>query len=645
MNKLKKIISVWIILSLAFWNLTFSTSNADYNSSDLEYNISNISYLLTDWELEKLDWLLNNLDKNLSKLNNQEKISQLKKVKVKLWLLLKKQKKSKSINQLKYLDLKLDLMIFDLQTASKYNSDTNLTSEEITKVDDAIVDLQLNLLDNSKSLTDKLTKEFQKVANYSETWSWKLELNLSKEALWKANALLNMPNYNIKKSNFDQQINWDINFSWNYDSLYWSGDISLKTFIDMISKDWDIYMMLKNSDFKVSNENIQTYLDQIKTKFKDWKYVLIPQTDEAKNIYKYLNNFDLESSFSASKTILEKPLVKAYKKDWDKYYLVPTKYACQTYFDIKNKINPGLISTCSDTIYSAFLREFSNSWDFYITLWEDKNTIWYEYFDKKTEVKVISNLDYTKTEIKNFYLKMISNNKSNKWDDLEINYVKNDHFNVNFIYNKDNEKLNFVSKLDSENNMISAKWIINFDNNLIWNYSLDNWNISWDFVYTWKNYDYESWNYSKSYVVAWKLAWNAKIYNLSVKWVDYKTKKAFLDSSLNYNNWSWDFSLTYDDYSIFKLNWTYKVWENYMKVDSKYETIMWKETYLWNLNFEINQTNNKNNQNLFFDVNDKAEQLVKLNYSNTWNRVYQKPTITAPTDYTTIDTWSSLNDY
>ena len=46
------------------------------------------------------------------------------------------------------LDLKLDLMIFDLQTASKYNSDTNLTSEEITKVDDAIVDLQLNLLDN-----------------------------------------------------------------------------------------------------------------------------------------------------------------------------------------------------------------------------------------------------------------------------------------------------------------------------------------------------------------------------------------------------------------------------------------------------------------------------------------------------------------
>ena len=90
MSKLKKIISVWIILSLAFWNLTFSTSNADYNSSDLEYNISNISYLLTDWELEKLDWLLNNLDKNLSKLNNQEKISQLKKVKVKLWLLLKK---------------------------------------------------------------------------------------------------------------------------------------------------------------------------------------------------------------------------------------------------------------------------------------------------------------------------------------------------------------------------------------------------------------------------------------------------------------------------------------------------------------------------------------------------------------------------
>ena len=75
-------------------------------------------------------------------------------------------------------------------------------------------------------------------------------------------------------------------------SLYWSWNISLKTFIDMISKDWDIYMMLKNSDFKVSNENIQTYLDQIKTKFKDWKYVLIPQTDEAKNIYKYLNNFD-----------------------------------------------------------------------------------------------------------------------------------------------------------------------------------------------------------------------------------------------------------------------------------------------------------------------------------------------------------------
>ena len=193
--------------------------------------------------------------------------------------------------------------------------------------------------------------------------------------------------------------------------------------------------------------------------------------------------------------------------------------------------------------------------------------------------------------------------------------------------------------------MISAKWIINFDNNLTWNYSLDNWNISWDFVYTWKNYDYESWNYSKSYVVAWKLAWTAKTYNLSVKWVDYKTKKAFLDSNLNYNNWSWDFSLTYDDYSIFKLNWTYKVWENYMKVDSKYETIMWKETYLWNLNFEIDQTNNKNNQNLFFDLNDKTEQLVKLNYSNTWNRVYQKTNITAPTDYTTINTWSVLNDY
>jgi len=133
----------------------------------------------------------------------------------------------------------------------------------------------------------------------------------------------------------------------------------------MISKDGEIYALLKNLDFKVNDENISKVLEELKTQFSDNKYLKFPSDENSKVVYEYIKNFSLGNFLLEAESVLSKPLLTTYKKSGNKYLLVPTKYACDTYFELDKKLNFSnswyTPQTCNESTYKSFVKEFIKS--------------------------------------------------------------------------------------------------------------------------------------------------------------------------------------------------------------------------------------------------------------------------------------------
>lgn len=622
----KKIVSMITMLSILSLNFTFlSNVNADYSYEQIQDNITTTSNEFNYNTKKKLDTIIYNLDLRLKSLSSWNKIIQIKKIKIKLWIYIKKQTKKSTKDQLKYLDYKLDELLYNLQVSSKFDTSSTLTTEDSKKIEDSIISLQKNLFNSSKTSIEKITNEFEKATNYTENWNAKFELNLNLDEYWSANTLLNLDNYIIKKSWTNQWFSSNITLTWWYNSYYESWSFNFKTFFDTIISSWDGYFMLKDTKYNFSDENIQAEIKKYLTKIQDWKYYKLAKDKNTSEFYESLNkmdltkmfdslnNFNLTTALTKADKILEQPLVKAYKKVDNKYYLVPTKYACDTYFDIKNQINPWFITSCSDSVYAAFLSKFSDAWDFYLEIQDGKNILGYTLTD--TNDKVNWEIEYNDKWINK--INFAGNDSSSIFS---LDYLKNSWLTIK-INSPNDVVFNFDWKLDENNNFSYIKSNINMENNFVWNLELNNWNLTWGFVVYSKEYNYNSWKYELSDTTAWKLTWNLDNFNIEVKSIDTSKKE------------------------LFSANLNFEIKENYLKVKTTYSmpNYLWKN-YTADLNLEIDQTNNNNNQNLYFNVNEWNKDILNINYSWKATRNYTKQTITIPTDYQEIDL-NSYNNY
>jgi hypothetical protein len=69
------------------------------------------------------------------------------------------------------------------------------------------------------------------------------------------------------------------------------------------------------------------------------KYIKF-EDKNTKQVLEILKTINPSKIFADSKAILEKPLFEAYKKEENKYSLIPTKFACDKFKELSAKFDP-----------------------------------------------------------------------------------------------------------------------------------------------------------------------------------------------------------------------------------------------------------------------------------------------------------------
>lgn len=609
------------------------TKNMIISRSKLNKTIKWKKYLKTIDSL--VDWLSNNYSKLKTVKNNLEKINTDS--------LRDKQIK----NTLTYLEAKVNLTLINhWEKSVEEMIKSTISDEDKNEINQRIIKLQSNLSNSSKNIIDVFTKEFEETNNIKETWNIKLEWSVNQEMIWKLDFQLGLSDYEAKNYNFDSELKWKLssNINWNID---WEKvNFELDTLIDMIAKDWDIYLMLKNLKI-VSEQDLRlynNYIEKIKEVAKENKYIKYSDS-ESQEAMELLNNLNVDNIKNDIDKYLSKPMLEAYKKEWNKYYVKPTKYACDTFKEIAKKFDPFNWSKCSNSQYNKMLEDLSNSWEFYMIIeWENTNIG----FEWKSD-----NFVYNKWEIKFDNSKIISTSykyKDSLWE-VSIEYNSNKNLDINIKSSIDNSSIIFNSELDKNNNFtyINAKLESKkSDFNLL----LNNWDINGDFKMTNSWYNYETWEIEDKSVFSWNIKWSTNRQNkLSSLKIDFKNK----DLITQKDNLIWDFyydnrnislNIEYnDDKTIFVLNSNANIDSNKMinnlKLESKLEMKKWKldyqtYKYIYDENFsniyDIDIT--IKNKNIDWELNifwKKNKEIIKIisngNYSKNSFNINNKITL------------------
>lgn len=533
------------------------------------------------------------------------------------------------------------------QFSFSYAKAESVTLDEKANIEAEVLRLQGQLFDNTKTYAQKLTKDFKKLTHYEETWNSKIEFEIDEATLWKGFATLDMKNYEVKNAALDSEVSTDMALKTRFQPTYGTGiELDVDSFFSMISKNGEIYTLLKDFNFTVNDENISEVLEAVKKQFEENKYLKFPSDVNSQMVYQYINNFRLDNLLDETQKVLSQPLFQAYQKSGDKYLIAPTKYACDTYFELDKKLNfynswytP---KSCSSAVYKSFLKEFLSLGQMYIILGDEKNTFWYE--SKADGTQVVLTLDYTPQNIVAVDFSVIPDQVKYKNEGFQFSYKKGQ--SVKAVFNAEAGKYiwGFEAKLDTNNKFVSIDSKVNFDNDFVGNFTLKNQKVSGFYSIKQRGYDYESedWNYILKNVYGISISWNLKPDNtlekLNIKsaWVDVKTKWVFFTGKASYENGNYAFQTSsQSEFASFDFGGKWFMSKDMFTIDSEYD---FNGVYTWEFNMNYDTSENKNNLDFYFDINQMEDKIVKLIMTNVWTRTYKEDVkIEIPTDFNELD--------
>lgn len=700
----------------------FSINNS-FANDDKSINIKDMT--IAKYELNKSkQWqqYVKSIDSFIEKNKNNEEL--LLKLETRLEKVLENSniKNKTTLNTLNYLNEKTQIALFDIQENKSLEILTSTISATDKKIaENKITKLQLNLVESSTNFIENLTKEFEDLNNSEQTWDLKVSLDINNENIWKFKSSFELNDYESKTNNFDSQLKWQ--FKAIVEALpKWDDEVRLQinSFVDFISKDWNIYLLLKELNITDEKwvEDIKEYLTKLEEIAKQNKYIKYEDnaTKMSLELIKNLNPTNISSDLN---TVFAKPMFEAYKKEGDKYYIKPTKYACDKIKEYANKFDPFYGKDCSETQYKDMLKDLSKTWNLYLTISWDLTTLGFEWKKDDFLEKNYWYITFTDKEIVSFFYEVTPNQEDYPNEFLKIDFKNRNSLDIGFYADSWNIDTKLTSKLSTANKFIlidlnakSPDLNLNLDLNnkvITWKfdytikwYDSETWTyidknyISWtisgetDFenklkeiniVYTWKEltknkqilnwkfsilwskFNFEnnySWEYSKSEIIAnWEFDNEFQLSDLNLK-VNLKNR----ESTLNYETWEYtyadnftptfDINLIIDDKSInwngsiyksgksifeVKSEWYYTtekaLIENTFKVNDEYLNSYLGQDLSWNLNFNIDLSNDKNNFYILFDLISNTWKIINFEIENNWKTYKWSSEISAPTN--TID--------
>ena len=594
MNKFKKIftlIFLAIFLFSIFWINISSATN--YEKDIILKKIIISKYRLS--KINKWNIYIKTLDSSVSTLEKNQELNKLKSVNEKiekaiLWLKnrddLINETEEKLLIVLAYFASRTELSIYFLESNEELLEEikqeerlekmykSSLSESEKQTIENEIINLQLNLFNKTTDYFEILLEEFEQLTNYEDKGDFKMNLDVNHESIWKIESSFNFSDYILQISNFDSQLKWQIDAMLNT-SIQWEEEFKIKFswFIDFISKDWNIYLLLErlNITDESSTEELKEIIEKAKEIASQNKYISFSDEDTQEAI-QILNSLTPNKIINGGKELFSEPMFEAYAKDGDKYLLKPTKHACDTAKELADKFDPFNGSSCSDSQYKDMLEDLNEVWELYIILWKD-NQIGFHWKDRTTDF--IWFMIYNDSNILEINTSIIPNQDKYPDEWFELSYKSNEKLNINLNANKWDINYTLDSKLDSNNNFIyidikghTADKYSDFAINL----ELKDKKIDWAFEINNSAYNWETDNYQLSTTIRSEVNWTTDYanklatLNIDTTGINIEDDTKFFTSDFRYKSWELSFNAhTTNQYinNDIELNWK---WDSINKI-------------------------------------------------------------------------------
>jgi len=669
---LKKLMSffVLVILLTNSFEFVFAYDLSYVNVDQVSYNLDYYKELIQkskNWSVYLLK--LKKVEKTINSINDVALLNKIQnRINTKKAII----SDTLTLNLLNYIWTLVDYRINDLSSKEAENiinllDNPSLTSDEVSLVESEIVKVQLNLLNTSKDIVDSFVTNLKKNSNVEEKWNFKISLDWSWSFIWKVKAQLDLKDYKASSSNFDSELQTQLDLLLDASLVWWKTfNTQLSSFVNFISKDWNMYLLFDKLSYSWL-ENVDTSweitksLEILKNMAKNNEYLKIKSDQASINIIEMMKSFNSDSLFSSADKLLSQSLLKPYKKEWNKYYLLPTKKACDTMKYISSKVEWYGSSSCSDSDYNFLVKEIISSWDLYLVLdWTNKY-LWFDFKDYSSEWSL--KVYFTSDKIEKITFLVESLMESLKWNKIEFSFIN--WKSLDFVANipSDDVNINFNALLTSLNKINEISYTWNFgediDSSLTYKNNIFNWKFNykkdWKIVSSWVlNWTYDSNNkILKSFNFSLNSDESVKKYVYNEDTMSYYYDTIPTKLSINYSllNQKITWKISYKEWDIelywITSSWTYK--KDYFELNNSLSVVNSyssdKTTWIINLKYIWNYMSNT--WNFYFEVNSVYGYL-KIEIDSNIDRVYnQWLEINAPAKYKNVNdafSWS-VNSY
>jgi len=639
MNILKKILAFALILWM-FWQTTIN-SFAEISISDkvIAAQLPIVSEI-KNWQkiIDKIDDFISKIDdKKVSILENKITIISQKLSEKKSRTLLSKKERD-IILVLNYLDIKIKerksaKLIFDevkdVVEKELMFSSSNLSESDNEKVNSELIKIQNNILNYGVESFEAILWELENISNFEEKGDFNAKINIDHELVWKLKAELNLEDYVSKNSWFDSQFKTKVEAVID-STIKWQKDFKLKAnaLVEYILKDQNYYVLLEK--FNITDEEwieeFEVFIEKAKELASKNKYIHF-EDKNTQQIIEQIKYFSPENILSEWKKIASKPLFRAYKKDWNKYYLVPSKYWCDTAKKLAKKFDPFNGDTCTEWQYKDLLEDIAESKaEFYIDFSGKNTKIWFEADQSDEELEKFNwEINFSDKYIEEIKLIAIPDQVKFSKQGFKLDYDRNSNLDIN-IYAKEKDEviLNLKSTLDRDNNFsfidFSSK-INEFESEL----KLKNRKISW-------KYNFEKNNDKLVWIISWKTDYKNELseLNISNQIINLSENNSFENLSVfDYSDWSINLTNNYSwewIKSEFNIGWKIKnntlvEWNIKLLVEEKKSTYnydTYERVYTWDFKKVIDSNIELKNKKItgLTTAYKSGKEVIKI--INTW---------------------------
>ena len=530
-----------MIFSLNIFGIpTISAYEYDYTEYNMYYDIYDENYYIL-YQTEKWEEYIEAMDSFISEnISNEAK---LEKIKSRLEIVLESEIENKTVEAIvKYMNARVNMALLDIieyrtiEEENKISPEEEVSETEKKIIEKKIIKIQLSLLEQAEDILDDISDELED--NYFSKIKWDITSSLNANFDdFNLNSEFSIKDYEIITNMFDSKIEWNINSFFQVESNGETEKLEINTFLDYISKDSDLYFMVK--DFEVFQsewvENIQDYLDTLIELWEKNQYIKSWYSNNSE-ILEYINSYKI---IEDSKDALSNALFETYKKDDDKFYIIPTKYSCDLYKATLNKFDPFYWDDCSDSQYQDMIEEIKQMGDFYITIDWNSTTFGFEWKWKYDDNELYKwSITFDDDDLDEIFYWIVPNQEYYPGEWLELTFKNKKSLDLEVLTNGWENKLVLNSLLDNDNNFEYIDFdLVYGDTNV--NFDLDNNKFDWNFEATTNYFDYNTYEYVNQNIYSWTIKWNTDSKN-SIEDFKMTYQWSNIDDNSQFLNWSLD---------------------------------------------------------------------------------------------------------